>query len=174
MASDVFVHVVLRADTNAIKTTNYNFTLERLPTKNSQRDGGAMKVVFLVWISLSSSAHCLQIQVCQNKSCCKAWHHSTPLPEVLRDLLGPEVAIDATTACFSQCQNGPNICVKRKNEPDMMMHGIDDPTTAAAHLEAKAAIEIPSKLLAAVNVLEKAQQGTLSILFFLLQMRLHL
>jgi hypothetical protein len=126
-----------------------------------------MKVVCLVCISLtlSSTTHSLQIQVCQNKSCCKAWNHSTPLPEVLRDLLGPDVAIDSTKACFSQCQNGPNICVKRKNEPDKMMHGIDDPTTAAAHLEAKASIEIPSKVLAAVNVLEKAHQGALHILF---------
>lgn len=114
---------------------------------------------FLLCISLSYS-HCLQIQVCQNKFCCKAWHHKTPLPDVLHDLLGSEGVIDATTACFSQCQNGPNICVKRKNEPDKMLYGIWDPTTAAAHLEALASIEIPSKILAAVNVLEKAERGT--------------
>jgi hypothetical protein len=80
-----------------------------------------MKVVCLVFQICVLVFHSLHIafrfKYARTSLAVKAWRHSTPLPEVLRDLLGPEVAIDAvTTACFSQCQNGPNICVKRKNE----------------------------------------------------------
>lgn len=75
---------------------------------------------------------------------------------MLHDLLGPKVAIEST-GCLGQCQHGPNICLKGKDE--LIMNDISNPTAAVAHLEAFASIEVPSKLLAAVNVLEKAKQG---------------
>lgn len=115
-----------------------------------------MKALIVSLLPLASFVACLQIQVCQNKSCCKGWKHSVPLPEVMRDLLGPDVAIEST-GCQGQCQNGPNICLKQKEE--LMLNDISNPTTAAAHVEAFSSIEIPSKLLAAVNVLEKAKRG---------------
>lgn len=114
-------------------------------------------------MSLPSSSP-LQVSVCQNKDCCSRWKHTTPLPEVLSDMLGGDAHTEvATTSCLGQCGNGPNVCVHAPKLGDMYLRGLEDATMAAAHLEALTDVQIPSKLLAAVNVLEKAQRGEFSL-----------
>ena len=120
---------------------------------------GILLLVGALLVSTSTIADALNIQVCQNKDCCSRWKYQTPLPEVLHDLLGEKHTIE-TISCFSQCGNGPNVCVNTPKIGEVFLREITDPTTAAAHLEASASVQIPSKLLAAVSVLEKAKTGT--------------
>jgi NADH:ubiquinone oxidoreductase subunit E len=99
------------------------------------------------------------IQVCQNKDCCQRWKLQTPLPDVLHDLLlleNSERVQMETTSCLGQCGKGPNVCVNG----EVYLRGLCDAVTVAAQLESLISIPVPSKLLAAVNVLEKAQTGT--------------
>jgi len=112
----------------------------------------------LSWLTSVAALRPPSIQVCQNKDCCKRWRHHTPLPDVLTDLLGNTVSIE-TTSCLSQCGKGPNLCVYNPKGEEVQLHMVDSPTVAVAVLEDTLMRNIPSKLLAAVNVLEKAQTG---------------
>jgi (2Fe-2S) ferredoxin len=112
----------------------------------------------------------IKIQVCQNKDCCSRWKLKTPLPDVLHDLVdtsdsycGVKVSIE-TTSCLSQCDQGPNLCVKTNDQlSDMYFNGIQDVVALVTQLDEKLSITIPSKILAAVNVFEKAQSGKIKV-----------
>lgn len=118
----------------------------------------ALCLLGLSWLTNAAALSVPHIQVCQNKDCCQRWRHQTPLPDVLTDLLQDAVTIE-TTSCLSQCGKGPNLSV-RTAKGEEQLHKIDNPTVAVAVLEEALAVKVPSKLLAAVNVLEKAQTGT--------------
>lgn len=130
----------------------------------------AFLLFLLLVLQQSPSCYSLHIKVCQNKDCCSRWKHTSPFPDVLSDMLeknGAAVTIE-TTSCLGQCGNGPNLSITLPRSGEMFLRGLHDATTAAAHLEAllvgeEDAVQIPSKLLAAVNVLDKAQKGTLEL-----------
>lgn len=113
----------------------------------------------------NSNAVCI-VQVCQNKDCCKRWSMTYQrLPEILQDLLPPDVASRVeveTTGCFSLCGKGPNICMKKSGSQEVYLNGITGPMTLADDLEEHLSIKIPSKLVAAVTVMEKAQKAPLT------------
>lgn len=118
-----------------------------------------MRLPFLSVVSLSISTQ-LRIQVCQNTDCCKRWRLRTPLPDVISDLLGDGATVE-TTSCLSQCGSGPNICVTSDSLGEVLLNGLKDANTAVAYLEEVVPdLNVPSRLLAAVNVLEKAHNGT--------------
>lgn len=117
-----------------------------------------LSLLGLSWLTSVAALRPPSIQVCQNKDCCKRWRHHTPLPDVLSDLLGSTVSIE-TTSCLSQCGKGPNLCVQNQKGEEVQLHEIDSPTVAVAVLQDTLQQKIPSKLLAAVNVLEKAYSG---------------
>ena len=130
--------------------------------KKAKRTSPALSVIALGLLGLSlvtcSAALRPTVLVCQNKDCCQRWRHQTPLPEVLVDLLGDSVSVQ-TTSCLSQCGKGPNLCVRNSKGEELQLQMIHSPTVATAVLEESLNQKIPSKLLAAVNVLEKAHKG---------------
>lgn len=79
-----------------------------------------------------------------------------------------------STSCLSQCGKGPNVMVvdtSRRAVADNedvvhrhQLYGVCDAVSAAAQLESLS-IAVPSKLFAAVRVLEKAQTGTLGEIY---------
>jgi hypothetical protein len=120
------------------------------------------------WSAAEALVSPLVIQVCQNKDCCQRWKMQTPLPYVLQDLLGvgtnASVAAAAaavtieTTSCLSQCGKGPNVVVvSGGGGKEWHMQGLCDAASVTAQLDSLA-LPVPAKLLAAVQVLEKAQQ----------------
>lgn len=81
-----------------------------------------------------------------------------------------------TRSCFSQCGQGPNVGVVLVGESagssfsnsdstigETYLNGLSDVVSVATQLELLS-IAIPSKLIAAVNVLERAQLGTFFVL----------
>ena len=104
-----------------------------------------------------------KILVCQNKDCCQRWKLHTPLPDVLHDLLGPMIVDIETTSCLSLCGKGPNVSLVQRSggvgqEEQVYLNGLVDAVSVAAALDALS-FTVPTKLLAAVNVFEKAQSG---------------
>lgn len=107
-----------------------------------------------------------KIQVCQNKDCCQRWKLKTPLPDILHDLLGSKNVSIETTSCFSQCDKGPNLCVSigsGSQSSEVYMNDVKDVISLVTQLDETVSIDIPSKLLAAVNVFEKALSGTITL-----------
>ena len=110
-----------------------------------------------------------KVQICQHKDCCRQWTlPQSSLAETLQDLLPPDVMLDVeTTGCLSECGKGPNLVLLLHNHnnntstsPDpILLHGVTGPLHLATELEQHLGIRIPSKLLAAVTVLQKARQG---------------
>jgi hypothetical protein len=112
-----------------------------------------------------------KIVVCQNKDCRQRWQLQTPLPEVLHDLLSGssnrhDFSIE-TTSCFSQCGQGPNVCItvpqpspnqNGELSREVYLNGLSNAIAVSAELELLS-LPVPSKLLAAVNVLERALNG---------------
>jgi predicted metal-binding protein len=115
------------------------------------------------------------IVVCQNKDCRQRWQLQTPLPEVMHDLLSgrsPTTTTSSnnkhdfsieTTSCFSQCGQGPNVCITVQQQPEhesqeVYLNGLSNAIAVSAELELLS-LSVPSKLLAAVNVFERAQNG---------------
>jgi hypothetical protein len=104
-----------------------------------------------------------EIQVCQNKDCCKRWQQSYPsttLPDILRDLLEPSRLVDVkTTGCLSQCDKGPNIVFKARGK-QKLVQGLDSISLLIEALEKEFGKGIvPPKLIAACRVLGKAHEG---------------
>jgi (2Fe-2S) ferredoxin len=96
--------------------------------------------------SLSAAPH---IQVCQNKDCCKRYQGRIDLFQTIHDL-----QLDAkveSSGCLSHCGQGPNIEID-----GLVLHEITNAATAAVQLELTLGKPIPKLLLAAVQVLEKA------------------
>jgi (2Fe-2S) ferredoxin len=68
-----------------------------------------------------------------------------------------------SSACLSHCGKGPNICIQVNGEEHV--HGeIVDAASAAAVLELETKVTIHPTLVAAVNVMERAYQGTSIVL----------
>jgi hypothetical protein len=109
----------------------------------------------------------VRIQVCQNKDCCRRFQGSASLVDTLHDLIPPGIPAAHTTvestSCLSRCETGPNLCIQRDGHPDntsIDLRGVENAAAAVMHLQATCAIDVPSKLIAAVKVMEKAHKGT--------------
>jgi hypothetical protein len=131
--------------------------------------------------ALASTPTTTRIQVCQNKDCRQRWSLQTPLPEVVHDLLSAGNVASTThvpfrvesTGCLSQCGQGPNVCVINASGDsgaavaaaagttgsEVYLNGLSTPIAVVSQLEDALSTSIPSKLLAAVTVLERAQNG---------------
>ena len=116
------------------------------------------------WIALFSllvAGNALQttVKVCSNKHCCKQFQGKLSLAETLNDLVLPEAAgrlkIEPS-GCLSNCGKGPNICIAQNGE--QVVNGLVNAASAKAQLDLMDATH--STLLAAVNVMEKAERGT--------------
>lgn len=118
----------------------------------------------------SSSSSPTTINVCQNKACCQRWKLKTPLPDVLHDIIvsnenynNKKRIVIETSSCLGHCDKGPNLRISNpfnnENE-DIYVHGIIDVISLITQLDETVSITVPSKLLAAVTVFEKAQTGT--------------
>ena len=104
------------------------------------------------------------VRTCQNKDCCKQWTLTYQgLPEVLQDLLTPEIAPRVHvegTGCLSLCGKGPNMELQSNQQSSAFtLNGMSGSMSLALELEERLEIEVPSKLIAAVTVLEKAAKG---------------
>lgn len=127
-----------------------------------------MKRVIVVHAVIIASGVALQsvqkFVVCQNKDCCQRWKLKTPLPDVLHDLFGYSNVLIEITSCFSQCNKGPNLCVSKTVEgkrSDVYLNDVKDVISLITLLDAAASVNVQPKLLAAVNVFEKALSGTI-------------
>jgi (2Fe-2S) ferredoxin len=123
-------------------------------------------VAFAVMVAAVAALQPIQkIQVCQNKDCCQRWTLKTPLPDVLHDLFGSQKFVIETTSCFSQCDKGPNLCVSIGSGSktfEIYLNDVKDVISLVTLLDEAVSIDVPSKLLAAVNVFEKALSGTMA------------
>ena len=104
------------------------------------------------------------VQVCQHKDCCKRYGGTIDLVQTLTDLLPPHVPIIVeSTGCLSECHRGPNLRVISSNnnggpkENNPFIHDVSNAAMAAIQLEQIIQQSIPKLLLAAVQVMEKAQ-----------------
>ena len=83
------------------------------------------------------------------------------LVQTLNDLTPPD-AVDQIdiepTGCLSNCGKGPNICIG-----DTIVHGVVNAASAAAELDLSDHLSTHPTLLAAVNVMEKAELGKSTI-----------
>jgi (2Fe-2S) ferredoxin len=104
----------------------------------------------------------VKVQVCQNKDCCQRFRGTSQnLVQTIQHLC-PEVQVESS-ACLSHCGKGPNICIQVNGEEHV--HGeIVDAASAAAVLELETKVTIHPTLVAAVNVMERAYQGTSIVL----------
>ena len=123
----------------------------------------------LFFPSLWSLSSAYTIQVCTNKDCCKRFQgKAADLPQTLEQLLPSSIDTE-TTGCLSHCGEGPNICVRKEDGSEEIHHGVSNANTAVAVLElSDPSLQIHPTLLAAVNVMEKAQKGTLLLYLLLL------
>ena len=119
-----------------------------------------------------------KVRICQNKDCCRQWTlEQQGLPETLQDLLPPDAAAAGSSAvqvestgCLSQCGKGPNLTMQNNhNNAPVMLHAVDGPVALARALQDELGIRVPSKLLAAVTVMEKARKGTYHTIYERLQ-----
>jgi hypothetical protein len=113
-------------------------------------------------VAAFSALQKVRVQVCQNKDCCSRWRgQAASLSETLQDLLLPDSTVEfESSGCLSLCGKGPNVRLTIGSE-EIYLEGMEDATKAAAFVEEAApdTLEVPSKLLAAVTVLEKAEKG---------------
>ena len=103
-------------------------------------------VIAAVQCSSLSAPH---IQVCQNKDCCKRYQGRIDLLQTIHDFnLDAKVE---SSGCLSHCGQGPNIEIDGQ-----VVHEITNAATAAVQLDLALGKAIPKLLLAAVQVLERA------------------
>lgn len=101
-----------------------------------------------------------KVLVCQNKDCCRQWPHQQGLPDTLQDLLPPHVDVSVeVTGCLSQCGKGPNIVLHKSDGSHITLNSMSGPMHLVVELEDHFEIRIPSKLVAAVTVMDKARKG---------------
>lgn len=106
-----------------------------------------------------------KVRVCQNKDCCRQWKHAQNLPETLQDLLPPDANVEMeVSGCLSQCGKGPNLMVQNNNNhqggsSQTIVQGVTGPLSLVDELQDQLGISVPSKLVAAVTVMEKATRG---------------
>ncbi len=112
------------------------------------------------------------IKVCQTKTCSQQHQGSgyaasrRPLVRVIQDLIPPsrmsvqDVKIHVeSSGCLSQCGNGPNLVVLARDRNETMHNYIHSPQSAAVILQNICGIQIPKILLAASDVMRKAELG---------------
>lgn len=112
-----------------------------------------------------------RVQICQNKHCCQQWPHQQDLPNTLLDLLPPDVDVDIeVTGCLSECGKGPNMIflLHKKDRSSVLLHAMNGPMHVAGELEDHFGIRVPSKLVAAVTVMDKASKGMSGTCLFVL------
>jgi (2Fe-2S) ferredoxin len=108
--------------------------------------GLLVSVLVTVQCSSLSAPH---IQVCQSKDCCKRYQGRIDLFQTIHDFnLDAKVE---SSGCLSHCGQGPNIEIDGQ-----LFHEITNAATAAVQLEMTLGKAIPKLLLAAVQVLERA------------------
>jgi hypothetical protein len=101
-----------------------------------------------------------KVKVCQNKDCCRQWTFQQSLPETLQDLLPPDAKLDIeATSCLNQCGKGPNLTLHKADRSQVQLSGVSGPMHLAEELEEHFEVRVPSKLVAAVTVMEKAKKG---------------
>jgi (2Fe-2S) ferredoxin len=85
------------------------------------------------------------------------------LVDTLYDLIPPGIAASYTTVeaspCMSRCETGPNLCIEKDNASSIDLQDVENAAAAAMHLQTTCAIDVPSRLIAAVKVMDKAQKG---------------
>lgn len=103
-----------------------------------------------------------RVGICQHKDCCRQWTHTQSLPETWQDLLPPDTQVQVeASGCLGECGQGPNVLLHAAGANDpVLVHGLSTPLDVAAALEQHFDMRVPSKLLAAVTVLDKARKGT--------------
>jgi hypothetical protein len=107
--------------------------------------------------SLSS----ITIKVCQNKDCCKRYSGKMDLVQTLNNLLPDNDAVRVeSSSCLSHCGEGPNIEIEKGNGETTHVRGVESALIAAAQLELTLGSKVPSLLVAACQVLERAIKGT--------------
>jgi len=125
-------------------------------------------VITLVWI-LSSWCNSIVIKVCQSKTCTK--QHGSQLRSlvtVMQDLIHTSNNTNSmtttmnveATGCLTQCGRGPNLAVvssSKTNQQETLYRLVDSPQAAAIVLEEVSGIPVPSILIAACNVMQKAE-----------------
>jgi NADH:ubiquinone oxidoreductase subunit E len=107
------------------------------------------------------------IYVCRNKACCQRWKLKTTLPDVLHDILTSNEMYNSSkrisiekSSCLGQCDKGPNLRISSGTAEDVYANGINDVVGLIAELDETLSISVPSKLIAAVTIFDKAQTGT--------------
>jgi hypothetical protein len=113
---------------------------------------------------LGTSGQCT-IQVCENKNCIKQF--SSPagidgLTQVFSHLIHPNAThiVLQKSACLSQCGKGPNVCIVTKQKSNIYV-GVKDVYIACALLKDECDWETPPILLAALDVMDQANGGTM-------------
>lgn len=121
---------------------------------------GFIRLLIVVYIIPSAlSLTTPKIQVCQNKNCVRNFGSTTSsyfytLPQILQDL-SPLIEVEST-GCLSKCDKGPNM---QLTSSSVVLHGVKDHIQAAAALE-ELGLQVSVQNMAAIAVLEKADQGT--------------
>lgn len=129
-------------------------------------------ILFLELLLIATGTSGLQtnVQVCTNKDCCKRFQgKSMTLVQTVYDLIPPadldQVTIEPS-GCLSNCGKGPNICIQ-SGEQEVVVNGVLTAASAAAELDLSEQLSTHPTLLAAVNVMEKAELGESSSSFVL-------
>lgn len=119
-------------------------------------------------LSAAAAAPQIKLRVCQNKDCCQRFQDAYNLVETFQDLVAPSTPVLVVSSdCLSQCGKGPNVeSIAQKKET--LHHGIQNAAAAAILLEDLAGAPVSPTLVAAVNVLGKAQKGMFVVLMDLL------
>ena len=63
------------------------------------------------------------------------------------------------TSCLNQCGKGPNLTLHKADRSQVQLSGVSGPMHLAEELEEHFEVRVPSKLVAAVTVMEKAKKG---------------
>jgi (2Fe-2S) ferredoxin len=64
-----------------------------------------------------------------------------------------------SSGCLSQCGDGPNLALVAREHNETVYNFIDSPQSAAVILQKVCGIQIPNILLAASDVMRKAELG---------------
>lgn len=154
----------------------------RMPTPRRVLQLFGSGVVALAWLPAATQGLSSPrvVRVCQNKHCCRQWTHQQNLPETFLELLPPDVNGNngggcgiisnnnnieiEVTGCLSECGKGPNLVLNYKKHEDpqqrqVFLQGMTGPIQLAQELQEHFGIRVPSKLLAAATVMDKARKG---------------
>jgi len=130
-------------------------------------------VVLPVLLDWLQPAAALKIGVCQNKNCRKRFRQPINLVQTLEDLFilpsssDQQQAVEIeSSGCLSQCGQGPNVVLRESDRGgDVFLCGLEDVASAASRIQAacgdsSSSLMPPTVLLAAVKVMQKAEQAS--------------